>query len=308
MVGHIKNIYDERGSVLPLTLIILAVLTTLSMMLSTLARSQMEEAQLLKDQWSAELEIHNSTQKVLWVLLTGKVGAHDVKNAGVSWPIDGTEISVENVDVRIQDVAGLMSLGHYDIVGFRLLLGKLTSSSVATQLANELGDWIDTDSLVRYKGKERAEYTADGRHGFPRNDHLRSLDELLFLPTMTAEIYNGNSQAGTLGLRDLLVPGGVGWFNAATAPEVLLAPSLRISEQDAARLLAARSSGNWQQFQNIVRKAERTFDMPLDTPSNEFRIISKSGEWKARMLIRLTPLKHVPFEILQWQYPDYDRY
>jgi len=237
--------HGERGSVLPLTLIVLAILTTLAMMLSAMARSQVAEAQLLKQQWNAELAIHNVTQKVMWVLLTGRKGAREVKVDDISWPVDGTAFLIGGVDVRIQDVAGLMSLGYYNEDDFRLLLEKLTDPSIAMQLAAELGDWIDPDDFVRYKGMERAEYEVVGIHGFPRNDHLRSLDELLLLPGMTPEIYNGNRQFGMPGLRDLVVPGGMGWFNAASAPEVLLAPYLRISETDAKNLVVARESGDW---------------------------------------------------------------
>jgi len=307
MTRQINNYDREQGSALPLTLIVLAILTTLAMVLSSMARSQVEEARLLSQQWNAQLAIHDSTQKILLALLTGQVGGREVTVDDISWPTDGSAISIDGVEVRIQDVAGLMSIGYYSEKDFRSLLEKLTDEPTAAKLAAELGDWIDADDFVRYKGMERGEYDAAGLYGYPRNDHLRSLDELLLLPGMTPEIYNGDSRSGTPGLRDLVVPGGMGWFNAASAPEVLLAPYLNISEQDAKKLIAARNAGNWTQFQKIVHKGGRFFEMPPDTPGIEFRIISKSGAWKARMHIRLSPLTDKPFEILQWYYPDYGR-
>jgi len=276
-------------------------------MLAQLARNQLREVRLLRQQWNAELAINNSMQQVLRVLLTGQITATKVKSGDTTLPIDGNEIVIDGVKVQIQDVAGLMSLGSYDQQSFRRLAEKLTDPANAERLSAELGDWIDRDDFPRYKGMEQADYVVIGSPSLPRNGHLKSLDELLLLPGMTPKIYNGDKQKGLPGLRDLLVPGGMGWFNAASAPEILLGPYLNINQPTVQKIVTDRRTENWLHFEEMVYKGERYFDLPPNTPGIEFRIISQSAKWNARMQIRLKPFKNPPYEILQWLFPDYPR-
>jgi len=297
----------QRGGILPLVLIILAILTIMAMMLSKQVKMQLQDVYLLSEQWESELAIHNATQRIILELLTKEIGAKEIIRDDINWSIGGEQIVVDGVAVKIQDVAGLMSLGYYNQDSFQRLAQTLMPAAVASKLAAEIGDWIDEDNFTRYQGMEAVDYKLAGYTTRPRNGHLKSMDELLLLPSMTAEIYNGNIDKQLPALRDLIVIGGMGWFNVASAPEILIKPYLNINEKSVKKLILARQNSDWQQFDKEIYKSNLFFELPPNTPGIEFRIISKKNEWGARMTVRISPFKDTPYEIIQWQYPDYRR-
>jgi len=144
----------------------------------------------------------------------------------------------------------------------------------------------------------------------PRNGPLRSLDELLEIPGFTPSLFNGDKKQGRPGLRDLLVAGGVGWFNAAAAPELLLGPYLNVSDAQAVAIVRARNAGEWVRFNEGVRGGGISYwDISPDTPSRTFRLICQAGaDLTARVQIQLKSREDPPYLIQLWQYPDYERY
>lgn len=301
----------QQGFVLPLTLVVVAILTVLAMGLNRMGSAEIEAVHLVKQQWENELAIRNALQAILYPLLVGNLEPRRVRDADRVLPTDGTPIIRSPIEIRIQDVAGLISLGDYDQKVFQRVLAKLTEKAAAGRMAAVLGDWVDEDLFQRYRGMETAHYAAAGMARTPRNGPLRSLDELIELPGMTFGLFNGENHRGEKpGLRDLVIAGGVGWFNAASAPAILLSAKLGLEDKQVAPLVAAREAGDWRLFKSLLGNHRGGNNgLPWDLPSNQFRLILRADSGhRARVLIEVTATAHEPYRILAWQYPDYARF
>jgi len=300
----------ERGFVLPLVLIILALLTLLAMGLSHMASIKVQQVMTKKQQFEGYVNVQNATQTALFRLLTAKPGPRAFTSGDMVVPVDDSPVRLAGLACHIQDVAGLLSLGQYDERRFRLLLQQLVDKKTAVRLAARLGDWLDEDSRQRYQGMEAADYVAAGSAILPRNGPLRSLDELLEIPGFTPSLFNGDKKQGRPGLRDLLIAGGAGWFNAASAPELLLKPYLGVTDRQAAAIVRARNAGDWARFNEGVRGGGISYwEISPDTPSRTFRMDCQAGaDLTARVQVQLKSIKDPPYFIQIWQYPDYERY
>lgn len=299
----------QAGFILPFTLIVIALLTLLSVGLSQMARLQLRQTTMQKQQFQGYIDTQNANQAAIFRLLSETPGPRAFGQGKESTPIDGRPVRLARSVCRIQDVAGLFSLGLYDEGRFRRLLSNLTDARIATQLAARLGDWIDEDNQARYQGMEIAGYRALGLNTVPRNGPLRSMDELLEIPGMTAALYNGQPDSNLPGLRDLLTAGGPGWFNAAAAPSIVLGSYLNFSPGELAAVEQARQDGNWQEFNRLVRSAGvGNWEMPPSTPSRQFRISCQTPQgFRGRSQVQLKMASEPLYEVLLWQYPDYER-
>jgi len=307
---EIESGRSERGFALPMALIVLALLTALAMGLSQIASIKSKQSFMRQQQFQGYLSVQDAFQTAVFRLLTGVPGGRMLKSKAGDVLIDGTPFHLAGLSCRVQDVAGLLSLGLYNEQQLKELLLRLTNKKNAEKLAAELGDWIDADDRPRYLGLEVSDYEAMGWKAHPRNGLLRNLDELLELPAMTPALFNGDKRAGKPGLRDLLAVGGVEWFNAAAAPEILLGVSLHLSDKQATEVIRARKKGDWAAFNELIRLGGASFGgYDPDMASAEFRMYcSISSGLPARIQFRLQPTFDTPFLIQSWQYPDYDRF
>jgi len=296
----------QKGFVLPMSLIVLALLTVLSMGLSQMARNHISDVQQRKQLFEQELKMKGSVQWVLYQLLTGVADKRVVNTGALVLPIDGQAVVRGGVEVRVQDAAGLLGLAYYQQDIVQSILENYVTEEEARGIAAKLGDWIDDDQRARYLGMEASDYVAEGRMMLPRNAPLRSLDELLELPGITPEIYNGGH--GRAALRDLLLAGGVENFNFATAPNELIRSVMKVKGQELQQLLALRKQGDWQSLRHQL-EAYPTFrgGNPFQ-PGFEYRIMMLSSEGYAlRAMYRVTVSNSVPYELILWQYPDHER-
>jgi len=300
---------QESGFVLPLALIVLALLTVLSLGLSHMARDGVREMTIQKQSFEREIRLKNAAQWVIYQLLTGHRGMQSISDGAVRIPINGDPVQYQGVEIRVQDAAGLLGLAFYDQQMFQRLLTHLAGKNVAVALAARLADWVDSDSRLTHRGGEAADYLAAGLPMSPRNGPLRTLDELLDVPGLTPELFNG--EAGKPGLRDLLMAGGEGYFNLATAPDVLIAPVLEISDARAAQIIALRKTRQWGRIRQIVKHYPLFVEDEPFRQGFRFRIylndIGSDKAQGARLEIKLQPVSRVPYAIMLWQYPDHER-
>lgn len=297
----------SRGFVLPLALIILAILSALAMGLSEQARNRLKEIQRQQIEWQNELAYRSVLQQVIQILLIGETRYNKIVLNNLQLPIDGRPVTMDGVSVAVQDSAGLLGLGWYRADWMRRLLQQISSKQTADRLSDELADWIDDDHVRRRYGLEVTEYFAAGKKYQPRNAAIRSLDELLELPSMTAELYNGH--ADRPGLRELLIAGGSDHLNVATAPAPVLQAVLGLSAQQLGRILIARQQQNWLQISKLLPSGHEAYgDYGPFAPSNIFRIkIHRKNNAALLVDVRLTPTKPKPYEIILWHYPDHER-
>lgn len=297
----------QRGFVIPLALIIISILVMLAMGLSHQARTQIKALQRHQTQWQNELIYRSILQKVLYTLLTGQQVYNYMQSEPQKLPIDGRTITIDGVEVQIQDIAGLMGLGDYHEPQFYQLLLQLTTPEAAQRISQELTDWIDRDSLPLRHGMEATNYLQQGLSYQPRNKMIRGLDELLELPSMTFVLYNGTEKL--LGLRNLTTSGISVTLNAATAPQAVLRAALNPSDEQWQSIWAARSAENWPLLQKLLLDFPSAFgDLGPFVSSDAFRIRLNLPNQKAmRVIVKLAPTHSPPYTIQQWYYPDDDR-
>lgn len=295
---------NQQGFILPITLIILALLTVMSMGLSKMARHDMAKVQQRQHALNGEIQLKNSQQWVIYRLLTGKPDKNKITSKESSLLVDNQTFNHNEIDIQIQDVAGLMGLAIYQSQQFEQLLIQLTDKQTATQLAAQLKDWIDKDQLASYQGMEAADYIKTKQTALPRNNAIRSLDELLELPSMTKELFNGTK--GKTGLKDLLLAGGVTDFNVATAPDMLIGPMLGVKGQKLAQIRTFKKMQDWQHLEKLIAKI-RIMDFPFSQGFQYRIIMTLPNGHKSRSLVRLKPARTRPYQQKLWQYPDNDR-
>jgi len=297
------HVSSQQGFVLPMTLIVLALLTTLSMGLSQMARhavADVQQRQLLLEQ---ELAMKSSAQRALYYLLTGTPKARSVVAGDIELPVDGQWLSWGKVRISIQDEAGLMGLALYDQQAFEQLLANWLSQSDARSIAARLADWVDADRFARPWGMEIEDYLKASTAMLPRDAPLRSLDGLLELPGLNASLYNGHDDVP--GLRDLLVVGSADFFNPATAPDILIGPMMGLSEEQEKQLIALKKKHDWASLRILFPDApHREIDYH---PGYVFEFRFRTGDVQGRAMYRLSPSRTVPYRLIMWQYPDHVR-
>jgi len=296
----------QQGFVLPMTLIILALLTVLSMGLSHMARNALSDVQNRKQMIDYELLFRSDVQRSLYHLLVGVPNKRIVQHGSFSLPVDGTVMHWGDANVRVQDAAGLLGLWYYRQPVFEGVLKHLTNQAQAQEIAARLGDWIDTDQRSRYKGMEASDYVKTRQMMLPRNAALRSLDELLEIPGLTPALFNGHGRV--VGLRDLLLAGGEDHFNLAAAPNILVGPVLGISGSVLQQVLSLRRRGMWQALRLMVASNPVFEGGSPFLPGFQYRItMTTAGGYSGRAIYRLVPNRVIPYELILWQYPDYER-
>ena len=102
-------------------------------------------------------------------------------------PIDVT-VDARRLRVTLRDAGGTLNINSVDEERFtRYLTLKGVEAVTARRIAQQLLDWRDTDSIARPDGAEAAEY--DRRGIGCRNADLFAIEELLYLPAMTRDIF-----------------------------------------------------------------------------------------------------------------------
>lgn len=303
----LKSSALQRGFVIPLALIVIAILTVLAVGLGHQARNQLKTIQRYQIQWQNELAYRSLLQQLLHALLTGKITYNTLEYNQKKLPIDGRPFTIDNIDVQLQDISGLLGLGVYQQEWFYRLLLQLTDAETAIKISHELSDWIDQNNIEQRYGMEASNYIQAGLPYRPRNKMIRSLDELLELPSMTTELYNGSQHKPAL--RDLLVAGGTQSVNAATASEPVLKAVIGASSEQWQMIWAARKAENWALLRKLLPAASVAFSEvgPFNTAYSYRIIMKKPGQKAMRVIVRLTPDNDPPYKIQQWYYPDDDR-
>ena len=149
---------------------------------------------------------------------------------------DGMEVEAlgRRVHVRMVDAAGLLNVNHASATEMtRLLLRVGVDRARAERIGDELVDYRDSDDFVSPKGSESESYAV--RNLRIANAELKALEEMLFLPSMTRDVFDAVSEH--------LTSVGSGLVHVATAPREVLESLDGMTAEAAQRLVAARQAG-----------------------------------------------------------------
>ena len=294
------------GFALPLVLIILAMLTALSFGLTRMVSTNMQLLQERKIEWAEEMQIMDALDKAVHVLLVGKYDPISVSFESTSLPLNGTPASINRLTVRVQSWSGLYGLSLMGDKNTNAVFQQMMDAKRAQQLSAELSDWIDEDDRRRFRGGEAADYASKRMPQRPRNAPLRSIDELLELPSVTPEMMNGSGD--TPGLRDIFLAGGDDNFDLGTAPDILVGPVLGLSDNTAREVIQARKEADWSKVRFLIDENHWAFnDHPPFYKGLMYRLGFESNRGvSSRVQLKLTPYDPQGlYKIIDWQVPDY---
>lgn len=162
-------------------------------------------------------------------------GAYEaLRKRGVPEAPIAVTIESNAFDVHFIDAAGGVNINVAEEDQLvRYFRAKGIVDPLATSLAHEILDWRDEDSVPRTRGREREQYLA--REITIRNGDFQTIEELLYLPSMTPEL---------LALMyDELTLVGEGKIHVPTASQAVLMSAPDLTPQAAGRILALRESG-----------------------------------------------------------------
>lgn len=295
-----------NGFALPLVLIILALLTALSFGLTRLVSANMGLLQERKTEWAEELQLRDALDRAAYMLLVGKYDPKSVSVESTILPLNGAPAMIDGLTVRVQSWSGLYSLSLIGHQNANAVFRQMMDSKSAQQLSAELSDWIDEDTRRRFRGGEGSDYATRKLPQRPRNAPLRSIDELLELPSVTPDMMNGSDSMP--GFRDIFLAGGEDNFDLGTAPDILVGPVLGLSGATASEVIKARKDADWSKVRFLVDENHWVFnDHPLFYKGRNYRLAfeNKRGV-TSRVQLKLTPYDSQGlYAIIDWQVPDY---
>lgn len=145
------------------------------------------------------------------------------------------EIEGRAFRIRMWDATGLLNVNRAEQDQLiRYFTAKGTGTGRATELAEQILDWRDTDSIPRSRGAEQPAYDRLGV--VCRNSEFLSLEELMFLPAMDQALFDA--------IEDELAIGGDGLIHVGSAPAEVLATLPGLDDDAVSGLMALRGSGS----------------------------------------------------------------
>ncbi len=171
--------YRQRGVILPLTLIIIAVLIIMGSILLKRNATLIEQAQMQRDRWQARLNINDAEQRLYYTFLAGIDEPAAFRLGDVQLRLDGTPVELSNgVTVSIQDQAGLLSVRYLRPALIEQWLRAFMPVAQAQNVTARI-------TAFQQRPQEEGPVRESARQAM-----MRSQDELLVIDGITPEQYN----------------------------------------------------------------------------------------------------------------------
>lgn len=201
-----------------MVLLISAVLGVLVTLTAYQSKMLVMQGSLLRGSINAENTINDVQAELVYKLTTSPLwllGPSQSRIQAMNLPEDlnfhGTPFEYNGVTVKIQDTSGLISMVPFDEKTFKNFLRRHGFSDDEINIASDsIQDWMDVDDFKRLNGAEHMDY---GVVGFPRNQIIPSLKELLEVQGVSDEMYAVISSSASLfgvgGVVERFAPTGV---------------------------------------------------------------------------------------------------
>ena len=290
----------QQGAILPLTLIILAILAVLAISVNVQSRDVIADVRDKKQAFNDLITINNTIEEVLFLIAVGDNRQNAFQLDEERIYVDGREQTINGVQVSVQDVAGLVSLSLSTQQTLYNVMKMYVDNQQANAITQDIIGWRTPGSLTT------TPLSGTTDHYLPRHSYMRSVDELLEIPGIAqGDFYN--QAENSLGLRDYVVAGGVGWVNVATMPPALLMAVYGITETQLNELENARKDNDLTVFNQYLSAYGLVGEMGNVT-SDQFVIKAKGKLYQAKAQYKITIGGSPPYKTLLWQYPNAARY
>lgn len=280
----------QQGMILPLTLLILAILLIMSSLMIQRSDSQLNSLHVDRQLWEAQLKFHSAEQRTQFAMLVGDQEPGGYRLGDTFIPTDSEPLLLSNeVTIRVQDQAGLLSLFYIQ----KTLLVNLFNSYYGADQANSIvNDIINQQNI-------------DAEQPAGRGAPFRSLDELMLIPGITADLYNGRGDEP--GLKHWLTLSGSSWVNFAAIAPGLMARIYAVGELELESFIAARKRGQWRQVQTMLLDWGLGGQGSDLTPSSRYLIEYEYKGIRAKGDYQMRTSAGVPARRRAWYFPEVTR-
>ena len=149
--------------------------------------------------------------------------------------IDATALGQERYRVVVEDAGGSLNINRATEEELkRFLIALPLDAGEATEIAESIMDWRDSDDLHRLHGAEAPDYLAHGSPVLPRNADFARVEELQYVKGVTPELL---ARA-----RPFLTVFGSGEINLNAAPRPVLLALPGMTDEAVAVLLRQRGT------------------------------------------------------------------
>ena len=178
--------------------------------------------------------------------------------------------------VKVDDESGKIPINLAGEGVLRHVLGNLGLDAAETdEITAAILDWRDDDDDVRVNGAESDYYLDRPRPYVAKNARLDSLEELLLIKGISAELYRGGSEDFPIGLKEIFtVFNPRPALNVRSSPREVLQALFGFDEQQVDEFLAARAAGGLDLFSlaETMLPDPQLADMMSDEPPNVLKV------------------------------------
>lgn len=278
----------SMGMVLPMTLIVMTILISISLMIVMRTDTLLTEQAYEKSRWAARLKINDAEHRLFLSMLVGEQEPGGFSLGNVYIPVDGEPLKLSNdVVIRVQDQAGVLSLRFYDHDKMRKLLSsyQVTDPRAVSEL---IFKWQDRHS------------------DYGRGALFRSLDELMLIEGVAPTVYNGEYGDG---LRDYTALLGSSWVNYASIPDGLLSRDIYdFSPADIDKIKHYKRDRQWRSLSEIVSKNGLSNEGLELTQSSRYYIYLEYNGYRSRGEYQIRTTSRFPPRRSLWLFPDNERF
>ncbi|MBO0505574.1 hypothetical protein [Aeromonas veronii] len=278
----------SMGMVLPMTLIVMTILISISLMIVIRTDALLTEQAYEKNRWAARLKINDAEHRLFLSMLVGDQEPGGFSLGNVYIPVDGEPLQLSNdVIVRVQDQAGILSLRFYDSDKMKRLLSSYQVSDPGG-ISEHIFMWQD-----RYSD-------------YGRGALLRSLDELMLIEGVSPQVYNSEYKDG---LRDYTALLGSSWVNYASIPDGLLSRNVYdFSPAEIKKIKQYKRDRQWRLLSEFVSKNGLSNEGLELTQSSRYYIYFEYNGYRSRGEYQIRTTSRFPPRRSLWLFPDNERF
>lgn len=279
----------NSGMILPMTLMIMTILISITMMMIVRTEGMVSEQVYERNKWDARLRINDAEHRLFLSMLVGEQEPGGFSLGDTYIPIDGHPLKLKNdVTVRIQDQAGLLSLRYYDHDKMSRVLSSYKIQDTK-RIADEIFNWQDKFNKYKY-----------GR-GAP----FRTLDEVMMVAGISHAVFNNEYGDG---LRDYITLLGSSWTNYAAIPDSLLSRGIYdFTSGDLDKIKKSKRDRKWASLSAILKENSLGNEGLELTQSSRYYIYYEYNGFRGRGEYQIRTSSRFPPRRSLWYFPDYER-
>jgi hypothetical protein len=303
----------EKGSILIITLVVMAMAAGLASYVVGLSKRTIGNAGMILDKLQCRIEAGSRLEEIKFLFASGQFGAAhvtvtpfgDADPKQSSWSLRGDPVRVGNSLVEVYDTGRKPALNKLSPAGMkRLFVAGGMDANMAAAVSEGFRDWIDGDNLKHLNGGEADYYRREKRYGYgPRNSPaVQAVEEVRLLRGL-----EGSEVAGRVAGSLYLFGGGD--FNVNTASPEMMEVVLNIPARQARDLAALRRQKGRIAFEDLRMITGRDFSFDFSGVSvYTTRVvdvtigtsIGRAGD-SVRALIDFKPDAKAPYRVIRYQ-------